>query len=186
MNNEWFEFLQQRYSPIISKIINDNIRFYRMDKTIKWWFGFDERVAMFACCDRKTNVLTINIASVDFAFQQNEPLQIEYFLLHEIRHIFQHLEINDYKNNPEKCINLKLAKRWADEGDHYVSALDKNGNKNAQYFQQDLEFDAYAFAFAVMKYKYGEVPYLFKPKAYGHEFDEVVNEWIKCFEIEKL
>ena len=186
MNNEWFNFLQQQYSPIISKIINDNARFYRMNKKIKWCFSFDERVAVFASCNRKTNVLTINIASVDFAFQQNEPLQIEYFLLHEIRHIFQHLEINDYKNNPEKCINLELAKRWVDEGDHYVSALDKNGNKNAQYFQQDLEFDAYAFAFAVMKYKYGEVPYLFKPEAYGENFDKTVNEWIKCFETEKL
>ena len=103
-----------------------------------------------------------------------------------MRHIFQHLEIEDYKNNPEKCNNLDLAKKWANEGDNYVAALDKNGNENVQYFQQDLELDAYAFAFAVMRYKYGNVPYLFKPKAYGNEFFEIVNEWIKCFEKEKL
>ena len=186
MNKEWFNFLQQQYSPIISKIINDNARFYRMDKTIEWCFDFDERVAIFGYCDRKTNVLTINIAFIDFAFQRNEPLQIEYFLLHEIRHIFQYLEMEYYKTNPEKCNNIELAKKWAQESGHYAFPLDKNGNQNTQYFQQDMEFDAFAFSFAVMKYKYGNIPYLSKPKNYGDEFDEAVNEWIKCFEIEKL
>ena len=87
IDKETFDYLQNIYAPVISNIINSNVRFYRTNQTIKWQFGFDERVAIFAACDRKTNILTVNIASVDFSFKRKEPLHIEYFLLHEIRHI---------------------------------------------------------------------------------------------------
>lgn len=41
--------------------------------------------------------------------------------------------------------------------------------------------DAYAYSYAVMKYKYGEVEYLYIPQTYQNdEFDEIVNEWYKC------
>ena len=99
IEKELFERLQQQYSSIISNIIKSNVRFYRTNQTIKWRFGYDERVAIFAWCDRKTNIVTVNIAAVDFSIQQNEPLNIEYFLLHEIRHIYQHLEIEDYRKD---------------------------------------------------------------------------------------
>ena len=73
-----FERLQQQYSSIISNIIKSNVGFYRTNQTIKWRFGYDERVAICAWCDRKTNIVTVNIAAVDFSFQQNEPLNIEH------------------------------------------------------------------------------------------------------------
>ena len=187
LDKETFEYLQKRYSPIISNIINSNIKFYRTNQTIRWQFGFDERVAIFACCDRKTNIVTVNIAAVDFSFQQNEPLNIEYFLLHEIRHIYQHLEIGDYRDNPSKCNNIELAKKWAEEESNYISAIDKNGDENKGYFKQDMEMDAFAYAYAVMIYKYGEIPYLYIPKAYENdEFYGIVDEWINTFEREKL
>ena len=88
IEKELFERLQLQYSPIISDIMNSNVRFYRTNQTIRWGFGYNERVAIFAWCNRKTNIVTVNIAAVDFALQQNEPLDIEYFLLHEIRHIY--------------------------------------------------------------------------------------------------
>ena len=188
MNAELFDFLQKRYSPVIRCMIEANGKFYRTNQTIQWQFGYKERVAIFAWCDRKTNVLTINIASVDFAFQRNEPLQIEYFLLHEIRHIYQHFEKETYKVNPLKCNNAELARKWLEEEMHYVPALDKANKENAGYFKQDMELDAYAYAFAVMKYKYGNVPYLYIPKAYegNSEFSEIVDNWIQVFREEGL
>jgi hypothetical protein len=188
MNADLFAFLQDQYSPIISRIINSNVRFYRTNQTIQWQFGFDERVALFASCNRQTNILTINIAAVDFAFQQNEPLQIEYFLLHEIRHIYQHLEVEDYKTDPTKCNNAELARKWSEEEENYIAALNKDDKENAGYFQQDMELDAYAYAFAVMKYKYGEIPYLYVPKAYEGEskFSQIVCEWLQAFKTEGL
>ncbi len=187
MDKITFEYLQKRYSLIISNIINLNIKFYRINQPIRWQFGFDERVAIFAWCNRKTNIVTVNIAAVDFSFRQSEPLHIEYFLLHEIRHIYQHLEIEDYRENPSKCNNIELAKRWAEEESNYISAIDKNGDENKGYFKQDMEMDAFAYAYAVMKYKYGEIPYLYIPNAYkNNEFYEIVDEWMETFKKEKL
>lgn len=187
IEKELFELLRQQYSPVISNIINSNVRFYRTNQTIQWGFDYDERVAIFACCDKKTNIVTVNIAAVDFSFQQNEPLHIEYFLLHEIRHIYQHLEIEDYRNDPTKCNNAELAKKWSEEEDNYVTALNKEGKENTDYFLQDMEMDAFAYAYAVMKYKYGEVKYLYLPEVYHNdEFDKIVNEWQVAFKNEGL
>lgn len=187
MDKETFENLQRYYYPLISRIIDSNIRFYRTKQTIRWQFGYDERVAIFAACDRKTNIITVNIAAVDFSFQQNEPLNIEYFLLHEIRHIYQHLEIEDYRFDPSKCNSIDLAKKWSDEENNYVTALDKNDNENAGYFAQDMERDAFAYAYAVMLYKYGKVPYLYIPKSYeNEEFYTIVDEWMNIFKNECL
>lgn len=177
IEKQLFDYLKRIYSPIISKIIKDNVGFYRTSQTIQWKFGYDERVAIFAWCDKITNIVTVNIAAVDFSFQQEEPLNIEYFLLHEIRHIYQHLEIEDYLKDPTKCNNAELAKKWAEEESSYVTALDKDGNENKGYLSQDIEMDAFAYAYAVMKYKYGEVNYLYVPKAYqNYEFDGIVTE----------
>lgn len=144
-------------------------------------------IAIFACCDKKTNIVTVNIAAVDFSFQQNEPLHIEYFLLHEIRHIYQHLEIEDYRKDPTKCNNEELVKKWLEEENNYVTALNKEGKENTGYFLQDMEMDAFAYAYAVMMYKYGEVKYLYVPKAYRNsEFNKIVDEWQVAFKNEGL
>lgn len=187
IEKELFELLRQQYSPVISNIINSDVGFYRTNRTIQWKFGYDERVAIFAWCDKKTNIVTVNITAVDFSFQQNEPLHIEYFLLHEIRHIYQHLEIEDYRTDPSKCNSVELAREWSEEENNYVMALDKDGNENAEYFAQDMEMDAFAYSYAVMKYKYGEVEYLYIPKAYiNEEFDKIVAEWQETFKNEGL
>ena len=81
MNQELFDLMQQMYSPLIRDIINSNVRFYRTNQTIKWQFGYDDRVSIFACCNRQTNILTVNIKAVDSAYRENEPLQIEYLTL---------------------------------------------------------------------------------------------------------
>ena len=65
--------------------------------------------------------------------------------------------------------------------------LDKDGNENAEYFAQDMELDAFAYSYAVMKYKYGEVEYLYIPKAYrNEEFDKIVAKWQETFKDENL
>jgi len=45
---------------------------------------------------------------------------------------------------------------------------------NDDYFKQDIEMDAYAFALAVMQYKYGTID-LYIPPIYGKEFYEIVD-----------
>ena len=44
------------------------------------------------------------------------------------------------------------------------------------YFLQEMKIDAYTFA--VMKYKYDEVKYLYLPEVYHNDdFDKIVYEW---------
>lgn len=80
-----------------------------------------------------------------------------------------------------------MAKKWSEEEDNYVTALNKEGKENTDYFLQDMEMDAFAYAYAVMKYKYGAVKYLYLPEIYHNdEFDKIVNEWQVTFKNEGL
>ena len=189
MNKLEFDLLQKIYSPIIKSIIESNARFYRTNKTIHWCLGLEESSAIMGSCNRKTNIVTINVEAVYESYRRGEPLQVEYFILHEIRHIYQHLEVEDYKKDPSLCNNSELAKQWYEEEQNYVRALDVNENENEQYFLQDMELDAYAYAYAVMLYKYGKekLSYLYMPRVYDSEvFLEIIDEWIRTFTKEGL
>lgn len=186
MDNRTFQELQSRYAPVINDIIASNVKFYRFNKTINWQFCYDERVAIFGSYNNKRDILSINICFVAFSFERNEPLHIEYFLLHEIRHIFQFIEMSDFKAGRETYIDSEIIKKWISENENYIGVLNENGSENQNYFKQDMEFDAYAFAFAVMKYKYGKIPYLYKPSKYGEEFDNTVENWCQTFQSENL
>ena len=187
IDEQKFNSLVLKYSPIIKSIIDSNVKYYRTNQVIKWKFGYDDRVAMVALCDKKNNVITLNIASVDFSFSINEPLQIEYFLLHEIRHIYQYLEIQTYIQEPSKCNNYELAKKWFEESNNYAPPVDKKNNENILYYKQDMEMDAFAYSYAVMLYKYGKINYLEIPKVYqNEEFESIVNSWLNVFKSENL
>lgn len=187
MDKVTFDELQNKYSMAVSQLINQNINFYQIDFTIRWQFGFDDRISMVAFYNRKEKNIIVNIASVDYAFINDQKLVIEYFLLHEIRHIYQFQEIEKYKKNPSECDNQSLAKKWLEESLDYKSAVDKNGNENKEYFFQDMELDAFAYAYAVMLYKYGKIDYINVPQIYiNSEFDNIVEEWIQVFKKENF
>ena len=94
--------------------------------------------------------------------------------------------MSDYKAGRDTSINPEIIKKWIDENENYIGVLNDDGSENPKYFKQDMEFDAYAFSYAVMKYKYGEISYLYKPNAYGEEFDKTVEDWCKTFRLESL
>ena len=187
-----FNALIHKHSSFISEIFYSYRNFYKHVEQFNWMpMWNDINVDIIASCNRKSNIISINPASVDHAFQINEPLQIEYFVLHEMRHAYQNLEIKKYKEDPSKCVNAELAKRWMEEQDTYVPPLNANGEQNLNYYKQSLEFDAYAYAYSIMKYKYGDIPYILPPKSYQNgelkeEFDITIDKWIKAFEEGKL
>ena len=181
MEVEDFSLLSKSYAPIIEKMISDNFRFYGFQQTIKWGFVYDKDVSIFGAHDRKTNILKINLLSVMASYLRKDFHTIEYFLMHEIRHIFQRIEIEDYINGKATAVDENIVKRWKEEEEHYVTALDKDGNENKEYFSQDLELDAYAFAYAIMVYKYGKNLNLYIPPYYGDEFYSIVDEWLTVF-----
>lgn len=169
-----------QYTPVIDFIIVSNKRFYGITDPIKWKFTFNESPALAAHYDKNEKGIVINIAFVDFAFFQREPYQVEFFILHEIRHWYQYSEMEKYKTDPTTCEKPVLVEQWLKETANYVppSVVEKNAN----YFAQDMETDAFAFAYAVVSYKYGKgLPHLV-PRAYENEaFFERVDALIGQF-----
>ena len=166
----------EQYAPLISNIIRSDMCFFALKKQVRWTFFFNERPAVFGAYSRKEDVLQLNIASVVTAFEKNEPLQIEYFLLHEIRHIFQYSQIDDMESGRETVISPGTLKKWVEETEQYHGPINADGSQNKQYFEQGMEFDAFVFSTAVMRYKYGDVSYIKPPAQYGEKFYAAVAE----------
>lgn len=169
------------FAPIINKMIHDNYKYFQISETIKWGFGYDEDLSIMGTCDRNTNIIRLNIFSVKKAYLEKSLIDVEYFITHEIRHIFQHIKIREYKAGIKGEVDTNLIEKWIFENEHYIKALDKDGNENIAYFKQDSEFDAYAFSYALMKFKYKNISQLYVPKCYGKEFYDTVDYWIKIF-----
>ena len=176
------DMLAYRYTPVIDFIINSNKRFYNIPDPIKWRFFFNESPAITAKYDKTEKGIIINIVFVDFAFSpmQREPYQAEFFILHELRHWYQFSEMEKYKADPTTCDNPILAEKWLKESANYVPP--SVGEDNTDYYAQDLEEDAYAFAYAVLSYKYGKgLPHLVQ-RAYENEaFFKRVDTLIEQF-----
>ena len=181
MTEEEFDKLSNLYSPLITKIINSNARFYGFNEKIRWCFTYKKEISIMAETDRKTNVISFNVNAINYSYLTGHVMDVEYYVLHEIRHIFQHIIIKDYVEGKDVPIPKEIVERWIKEQNNYVPSLDENGNENKGYFLQDIEMDAFAFSYAVMKYKYKNVDYLYVPPIYGKEFEEIADEWIDCF-----
>lgn len=186
MNKELFDELTKKYASSIKELIDSNVVFTNIDTTIKYTFSWNDNITITASVDRKTNVMSINIAFVDRAYKDNRVFEIEYFLLHEMRHIYQHIQIAKYYRG-EHSVDSLYIKRWIKEGKNYIKSIDKNGKLNIDYFKQDSELDAYAFSYAAMKYKYNSkydselyVPPIYKEEL-KEEFEMIVNDFMNFF-----
>lgn len=138
-----------------------------------------------SCYIRKEDVVRINLASVDYSYNNGFEYDVEYFIIHEIRHKFQMDIIKEYNSGIDTCVPIDIIKKWIYENNNYVTALDVDGNENPKYFEQDSEMDAYAFSYALMKYKYEDkiVSKLYLPEVYknNEEFLNVVEEFLTRF-----
>lgn len=181
-----FEKLSKQYSPLIKGIIDMNIGYADIDRTIQWCFVVGTGPEITATVDRKTNLLSVNIVFVDEEYKENRRYVIEYFLLHEMRHIYQHIEIERYQTG-KNDVSPVYIERWIKEGKNYQKALDEHGRENIEYPKQDSELDAYAFAYAVMHHKYHGIydSALYIPPIYNSElkndFCSAVNDFLKNF-----
>lgn len=187
MENSQIEVLKEKYFLIIDDLIKVNKRFYKFNYEIKWIFIFDEKVENVCAFDAKKGIIKVNVAAVAYSYENNQPLLIECFLLHEIRHLYQQLIINEYLRNPKECTNSFIAQRWFFEKNNYIKPLDENGQLNVNYYLQEIELDAFSFSYAVIIYKYGDLKYLKIPSAYQNEyFKKHLDAWVELLKKEQL
>ncbi len=182
IDDQGINALMDHYTPVIDYIIVSNKRFYGITDPIKWRFIFNESPALTAYYEKKEKGIVINTAFVDFAFFKREPYQIEFFILHEIRHWYQFSEMEKYKTNPAESENPAVAEKWLKESAEYVPPSAGRGNSNADYYAQDMETDAFAFAYAVVSYKYGKglphlVPHAYENEAFFKRVDALIGQF---------
>ncbi len=187
MDNNAIKKLSNEFIPLIRSLISKNRKFYGFNEPIRVCFGYDEKAYIMGTCDRKNNEITLNVNSLLVAKNRKSFIDVEYFVIHEIRHIFQHLIIKDYLGNRPIEISEKYVKKWIEEFNNYQKALLDSGEENPKYFEQDCELDAYAFSYSVMLYKYGKdkIKDLYIYKGYGEEFWNIVDEWQQYFKDNK-
>ena len=176
--NSKYDNQMEKYTPIIQNIINENRKFYGFNDEIKWEFFFDENVDLIATATKNLK-LKININSVEFAYKNNEPLVIEQFILHEIRHIWQRLFVQSSRLG--YCCNEKLAAQYEFEFNNYCNIY----QDKEIYYNQQIEFEAFIFSYSVMRYKYGNISYITYPKFYDEKninIQNYVDKWINSFE----
>ncbi len=173
------DIFKPQYAPTVQRIIDENTKFYNIKDEIEWEFFENEDTAIFAY--HKGLKMYLNIRSVIRAFATEEVKLVEYFIVHEIRHIFQHIIIANDVNNSNSPL-FEFANRCDYEFKHYIKMSD---NLYA-YYDQEIEFDAYSYAYAVILYKYGKIDYINKPSCYGDEFYERVNKLIESFKSKNL
>lgn len=174
---EELEILKIEFEPIIKSIINDNAKFYQFTNKVEWQYFYNKDYALVTMCGNNLTI-NINIAAISHILKVNQPLMLEYYILHEIRHLYQRLFILQYRFEPAKP-NHKKAVQWLTEFNHYANIYEDRN----RYYYQSIEFDAFAFSYAVMFYKYGKVDYISAPNIYDNDaiFYNVVDQFITYF-----
>ncbi len=174
--------LESKFKPIIKKLINDNKKFYGFEKQINWNFFINEDIGLVATNNYKLE-LKVNILAVDYAYKNKQPIMIEFFILHEIRHIYQRYFAYLLKTN--ECPNIPLAKQYNKEFSNYCNLY----QNREIYYSQQIEFEAYVFSYSVIKYKYGHVDYIHYPTFYDEQnvaIEKYVNHWLDIFKNQNL
>ena len=178
------------YSRTITSLIKKNHEFLSSHQEIRWYFVWNDDISIYGA---STSIgLAINKKAAITSIQEGNKLELEYFLMHEIRHCFQKEVIDDYKKTGKSVVDSAIVEQWIKEKSHYQSAKNPDGSVNEAYFAQDCEMDAYAYSFAIMKYKYGsKANKLYLPESYktSKVFQTILEGWLQTFchrEIRKL
>lgn len=183
ITQEQFNFLSNRYMNCIQDLLRQNMRFFKFRKQPVWGFMFDERISILGVTNKESNTVALNLAAIDFAFQSEQQLMIEQFALHEFRHLYQYGEIENYNSgNYDGAENIDKVKRWAYEHEHYIGPENNGNNSVQEYYDQDLEFDAFTFAYAAMQFKYNSLPnYIKMPEYYIGKFEAYADKLQEMF-----
>ncbi len=169
------EEMQTKYEPIINEIITSNSKFNGFTNKLTWKYKIYDNPCKFATCEIDGS-LVINPVAIEMAEKLNQILNLEYFIMHEIRHSYQRRLID---KNYGQNIKHPLTEQWLYEFKHSIDP-DKD---LIGYYNQLTELDAFAFSYAVMKYKYQNLEYINPPQYYqsNKTFIQYVQKYLEFF-----
>ncbi len=172
------EEIKIKYKPITDDIIKSNSCFNQFLDNVEWEYKIYDNCQIIASSS-KDGSLKINPLAIIEIERRNEPLMLEYFIMHEVRHSYQRrfIQQNIDKQHP-------LAIQWLYEFNNSINpTFDLSG-----YYSKLTELDAFAFSYAVIKYKYGDISYIKPAKFYetNDMYNHYVSEYILHFKNNSL
>lgn len=66
--------------------------------------------------------MSVNVVFVDEAYQENRIFDIEYFFLHEMRHIYQNIQVEKFNTN-RNTISDSYILKWIRENKNLLKLL---------------------------------------------------------------
>lgn len=157
------EELKEKHKDLIQEYIDSTQKILNLPFKLEWHYFENEDVNVFAY--HKNFQIYVNMNSVIDSVNKNEPKWIEYFIIHETFHLFQKLSIQRNDQNP-------VVEQWKYEFDNYI----KPTEDKEKYYLQRVEFDAFAYAYAVMLYKYKSPSYIKFPQFY-YMYDDIYSHF---------
>ena len=98
--------------------------------------------------------LHVNEDWANLAFDQ-DPFDLSFITSHEVRHFYQSVQINLFRNGKKIKEDRRLIISWINNNQHYQR--NNGGDTTVAYHRQPVEVDADAFAcFYVMYYGIGQ------------------------------
>jgi len=65
---------------------------------------------LWGACDKTNNSVSLNLKAVIYAYENDTFQDVEYYAIHEIRHIFQHMKINELDEGINNGVEENLVK----------------------------------------------------------------------------
>ena len=181
MDNE--TFFKEKVIPLLVNWMNNDIRFYMFADVGQIDFkyaekGFESRENAAQCSYEKRRI-TFNIDWLKDRFKYNEIYQIEYLIMHEVRHFYQRRVVESYTN--KEGIRLyespSIIRAWKDNFEHYIRNKGGEGEDDKDYFTQPVEVDAVAYSYYLLLHLHPEI----NPRAlYVNRYVEPIIKKLYC------
>lgn len=150
------QFFAEQVLPLLINWMNNEIRFYLFADVGQVNFkyaeeGFESRENAAQCNYDRREIL-FNIDWLKDRFRRNEIYQIEYLIIHEIRHFYQRRLVESYtsKDGMRLYESPAIIKTWKDNFANYIRNKGSDGESEKAYFTQPVEVDAVAFSYYLL------------------------------------
>lgn len=132
-------------------------QFFKAEATVKIEEYTEERFRN-PNCPSVTNgtKITFNKAWIEAGLPNSDD--VPFFLIHELRHIYQHDQITKYESGLTTQESERIIKRWKHEWENYIPNLGDSQSR-ARNLSQEIEKDANGYSMALLILKHMNEPW---------------------------
>lgn len=152
------DYLIAKYNNTIINIIMDMQNLFPNFKgPVQYDFFINEDCSITGYYSKEVDCLRLNLFFIDFGFERiKQPYEIIKFIIHELRHRYQHIAIKDYYNGLCDYESEETILSWEKSFKEYSGLRPRDKESEINYYNQSIELDAFAFSHAAIIELYGD------------------------------